>query len=104
MRMSLLSTFGSKINRRLRRLRRRWTDKSVSGLEIGKKIRIFDIVCPLRYDILVRADFVELLAENDKLLVSELEEILENRDRTLPDKPQPRLLMPSSALHNTHVR
>lgn len=79
MRMSLLSTFGSKINRRLRRLRRRWTDRSVSGLEIGKKIRIFDIVCPLRYDILVRADFIELLAENDKLLVSELEEILENR-------------------------
>lgn len=77
--MSLLFTFRSKINRRLHRVRGRLTDRFVSGLEIGKQIRIFDIICPLRYDILVRADFIELLAENDKICAFELEEILEHR-------------------------
>ena len=52
---------------------------SVSGDELGKRIRIFDIVCPLRYDILVRAEFIELLAKNEELLASELEELLEHR-------------------------
>lgn len=77
--MSLLPSLGSKINRWLLRVRRRWMGNLVSGVEIGKQIRIYDIVCPLRYDILVRANFIELLSKNDKILESELEEILEHR-------------------------
>ena len=77
--MSLLSRLGSRINSRLLSIRRRWTDRFVSGLEVGQRIRIFDVVCPLRYDILVRADFIAALAENDKLLTIELDELLEIR-------------------------
>ena len=56
---------------------RRWHEKRVSGLEIGERIKIEDLVCPLRYDILVRVDFISFLADNDGLSTSDFRTLLE---------------------------
>lgn len=56
---------------------RRWREKRISGVEIGEQVKIYDLVCPLRYDILVRANFIALLAENDALSASDLGNLLE---------------------------
>lgn len=76
--MSFSSTLGRKINSLRAAVRRRGFEKRISGLEIGKQVRIYDIVCPLRYDILVRAEFIEFLANNDGLLATAREAILES--------------------------
>jgi hypothetical protein len=85
-RMSIPSTLGQTTSRflgRLRRLRRnvqrRWHEKRVSGLEIGQQLRIYDLVCPLRYDILVRAEFIRLIAANDNLMADENSEIVRSQ-------------------------
>lgn len=48
----------------------------VPGSEIGERIKIYDLICPLRYDILVRAEFIRFLVENDYLSEGDIDNIL----------------------------
>ncbi len=61
-----------------RAVRRRWQETHVSGLEIGQRIRIYDLVCPLRYDISVRADFIRFLVDNAYLSTADFDAISEH--------------------------
>lgn len=67
-----------KLDAVLRAFRRRFNEKRISGFEIGKRIRIYDVICPLRYDILVRVDFIEFLGKNKQLSATDMGAILDN--------------------------
>ena len=52
-------------------------ERLVAGAEIGERIKIYDLICPLRYDIQIRGEFIRFLAENNYLSGDDIEVILE---------------------------
>lgn len=75
--MSRSKTIHSSATKVVSAIRRRWIDERIPGREIGKTLGIYDIICPLRYDVVVRANFIEMLAANEDLLAAEFEALLE---------------------------
>ena len=59
-------------------IRRRLFDRRIPGREIGRSLRIDDLICPLRYDVVVRANFIEALAADEGLLSANVEKTLEH--------------------------
>lgn len=59
-------------------IRRRWFDRHIPGRKIGRALRIYELICPLRYDVVVRANFIEMLATDKGLLSADVEKILEH--------------------------
>jgi len=51
-------------------------ERLVAGSEIGERIKIYDLICPLRYDIQVRADFIRFLVDNNYLSEKDMDIIL----------------------------
>jgi hypothetical protein len=75
--MSTLSSLINKIKNSLHSVGGRLDDGTITGHEIGERIRIYDLVCPIRYDILVRVEFIRFLVENDYLSSNDIDVILE---------------------------
>ena len=71
--MSYLHDVVSRVQARFGRYRR----EIVSGREIGKSIEIERLICPLRYDLRVRIDFIRLLRDDWPLYTEDLQGFLE---------------------------
>ena len=76
--MSYLKFAGRKFKSIRNAAHRRWSEKLISGLEYGEEITTYDLICPLRYDILIRANFISLLSQNDFPSASNLDKLLEH--------------------------
>ena len=76
--MSFISLLNRKLGGARDFVRRRLHERIIPGREIGERIKIYDLVYPLRYDILVRADFIRFLAENEQLPTSDIGMMLEH--------------------------
>jgi hypothetical protein len=66
----------SRVKGLLRRWRRGPSYQLVSGSEIGEEIEIASLVCPLRYDIIVRANFMAYYCENRHIYEEDLDAFL----------------------------
>lgn len=55
----------------------RYRQEIVSGLEIGESIDIGRLICPLRFDLCIRIDFIRLMRDEWALYTNELARFLE---------------------------
>ena len=65
-----------KIKNIINAIDRRLYEKRISGVDVGEQIRIYDLVCPLRYDILIRANFISLIAHSQDVSIDNLDYLL----------------------------
>jgi hypothetical protein len=70
----------TRLKTRVKGLLRRWRRgpryQLVSGSEIGEEIELASLVCPLRYDIIVRADFMAYYRGNRNIYEQDLDAFL----------------------------
>lgn len=71
--MAYLHDFITRVHGRVRRYRQ----KVVAGREIGEAIDIDRLICPLRYDVCVRIEFIRLLRDQSVLYSQDLGAFLE---------------------------
>lgn len=74
--MSFLDRILNKAREPFKLVKGKPDEELISGNEIGEQIKIYDLICPLRYDILIRADFIDFLAKNDYLSENDLDAII----------------------------
>jgi len=68
-----------KLNSLFHRAYRAFTERVVSGVEIGKELDINALISPLRYDILIRIRFIRELTKNQGLYEKDLGAFLQLR-------------------------
>jgi hypothetical protein len=75
--MSLFSQLFLNLKGKIKRGKKKSGERLVSGTEIGERIKVYDLICPLRYDIQIRGEFIRFLAENSYLSEDDVDVILE---------------------------